>query len=44
MENFTTLYESIKAKATEVKYIGPYTSGGESDSPAVILEMAGQRF
>lgn len=42
MQTFTTLYESTKA--TKVKYIGPYTSGGESDSPAVILEMAGQRF
>ena len=47
MKKFIDLYEAVskaKVKPAKVKYIGPYTNGGESDYPAVILEMAGVRF
>lgn len=44
MSKFVELYEQAKGKAPKVTYVSPYTRGGLSDFPSVVLEMAGSQF
>lgn len=44
MQKFSELYEAVKPKTVKIKYVGPYTRGGQSDFPSVVLEMAGVQF